>query len=118
MMCRWLNAFSVVDHALLPEVAGDADLGVVVDQGFDAGAAVSPTWFSLIKTGVWVEIFDTECRQWQARHLSWISPVDGRYFFMDLRGVTVAVYRQEEIAALIDSGCLSILEPLRLRASA
>jgi len=109
--------FSWVDDEALPELASGADLGMIVDYDDGAGTVVDVNRFGLLMAGVWVERFEEDSRCWQSQRLGWVSPADGRHFFMDSRGITVAVCNPREVAGLIDAGLLRILEPLRLQAS-
>ena len=104
---RKQDDLSWLDGAALPELAGDADLGMIVDMGR----------FDLLMAGVWVEMFQMLSQEWQTLRLSWISPVDGRHFFMDQQGLTVAGCSPGAVAMLIDSGRLRVIEPLQSQLS-
>jgi len=114
---QWDDDFSWVDDEPLPELASGADLGVIVDYDDGAEPVVDVNRFGLMMAGVWVERLEEDGGCWQAQRLSWVSPVDGRHFFMDLRGITVAVCSSGEVAGLIDTGLLRIIEPLWLQVS-
>jgi hypothetical protein len=104
---RKQDDFSWMDDAALPELAGDADLGMIVDIGR----------FDLLMAGVWVERLLMVSQEWQMLRLSWISPADGRHFFMDQQGITVAVCSPRAVTMLIDSGQMRVIEPLQLQLS-
>jgi hypothetical protein len=108
--------FSWLDDEILPELASDADSGVIIDYDDSLETFVDGGRFGLLMAGVWVECMDVGNQCWRAQRLGWVSPVDGRHFFMDSRGITVAVCSPREVAAQIDSGRLRIIEPLGCRA--
>jgi hypothetical protein len=69
------------------------------------------------KPGTWLE-FRTHAESTERAKLSWISPMSGRYLFVNRRGLKVADYAPHELAAVLAAGSARILaaEPLFDRA--
>ncbi|PWK92192.1 DUF1631 domain-containing protein [Fulvimonas soli] len=70
-----------------------------------------------LKPGTWLEFCPTGEAVERAK-LSWISPMSGRYLFVNRRGLKVADYAPHELAAALAAGSARILasEPLFDRA--
>lgn len=65
------------------------------------------------KPGIWLE-FSTEGDTIERAKLSWISPMSGRYLFVNRRGLKVADYSPHELAREIAGGRARILESTAL----
>jgi len=70
-----------------------------------------------LKPGTWLEFCPTGDAVTRAK-LSWISPMSGRYLFVNRRGLKVGDYAPQELAAALAAGSARILpsEPLFDRA--
>ncbi|UGB39004.1 DUF1631 domain-containing protein [Frateuria soli] len=70
-----------------------------------------------LKPGTWLEFCPTGDAVTRAK-LSWISPMSGRYLFVNRRGLKVGDYAPQELAAALAAGSARILpsEPLFERA--
>ncbi len=70
-----------------------------------------------LKPGTWLEFTPTGGHSERAK-LSWISPMSGRYLFVNRRGLKVADYAPQELAASLAAGsaCVLASEPLFDRA--
>lgn len=69
-----------------------------------AVAANSPEWRQVeaLQPGVWLE-FQLPDEEMVRAKLSWISPMSGRYLFVNRRGLKVADYAPQELAVLLGS---------------
>ncbi|MDE3072487.1 MAG: DUF1631 domain-containing protein [Pseudomonadota bacterium] len=120
-----------VDDAALAEitaVAGDAAIlaipdsvapvaasttGADDDADMDESASVpmdTPEWRQVqaLQPGTWLEFRLAEEPMARAK-LSWISPMSGRYLFVNRRGLKVADYAPQELALLLAKGDATIL---------
>ena len=61
-----------------------------------------------LKAGVWLE-FNTQDEHFERAKLSWISPMSGRYLFVNRRGLKVADYSPYELATVMADGRARIL---------
>ncbi|WP_233841111.1 DUF1631 domain-containing protein [Dyella sp. 2HG41-7] len=61
-----------------------------------------------LKPGTWLE-FNSEGDHFERAKLSWISPMSGRYLFVNRRGLKVADYSPYELAVVITEGRARIL---------
>ncbi|MCX7513714.1 DUF1631 domain-containing protein [Frateuria sp. STR12] len=70
-----------------------------------------------LKPGIWLEFCPTGDAVTRAK-LSWISPMSGRYLFVNRRGLKVGDYAPHELAAALAAGSARVLpsEPLFDRA--
>ena len=66
-----------------------------------------------LKPGTWLE-FTTEGDTIERAKLSWISPMSGRYLFVNRRGLKVADYSPHELAREIAAGRARVLESTAL----
>jgi len=62
-----------------------------------------------LKPGIWLE-FATEGDTIERAKLSWVSPMSGRYLFVNRRGLKVADYAPHELAREIIAGRARVLE--------
>jgi hypothetical protein len=93
-----------------PVVERDAELD---DNPQNEQAAVppdSPEWHQVkaLQPGTWLEFCLADEAMARAK-LSWISPMSGRYLFVNRRGLKVADYAPYELAALLVDGHARIL---------
>jgi hypothetical protein len=70
----------------------------------------SPEWHQVqaLQPGTWLEFCLTDETMTRAK-LSWISPMSGRYLFVNRRGLKVADYAPRELAVLLMDGQARIL---------
>ncbi len=66
-----------------------------------------------MKVGNWVE-FSADGERPERAKLSWISPISGKYLFVNRRGLKVADKTREQLAAELASGKTVLLEELPL----
>jgi len=70
----------------------------------------SPEWHQVqaLQPGTWLEFCLADEPMTRAK-LSWISPMSGRYLFVNRRGLKVADYPPQELAALLADGRARVL---------
>ena len=70
----------------------------------------SPEWQQVqsLQPGIWLEFAFEEEAMARAK-LSWISPMSGRYLFVNRRGLKVADYAPQELAVLLADGHARVL---------
>jgi hypothetical protein len=85
--------------------AGDSDDEEIVEVPLD-----SPEWHQVqaLQPGTWLEFCLADEAMTRAK-LSWISPMSGRYLFVNRRGLKVADYAPRELAVLLTDGQARIL---------
>jgi len=94
---------AIVEPELLePE---DDDLGIDDDAIADNFLAQAAE----LRVGQWVAFVDEEENSERAK-LSWISPISGRYLFVNRRGLKVADHSQVSLAAALANGRATVLE--------
>ena len=93
-----------------PEPAQDQPTAVALDDG-------QLIEVEQLKPGTWMEFCPTGDAVTRAK-LSWISPMSGRYLFVNRRGLKVGDFAPQELAAALAAGSARILpsEPLFDRA--
>jgi hypothetical protein len=93
-----------------PEPVQDQPTAVAMDNG-------ELIEVERLKPGTWLEFCPTGDAVTRAK-LSWISPMSGRYLFVNRRGLKVGDYAPQELAAALAAGSARILpsEPLFDRA--
>ncbi len=91
----------VADEPKLEEVAPRDDVNVPPD---------GPEWQEVesLQPGTWLEFCFTEDNTTRAK-LSWISPMSGRYLFVNRRGLKVGDYAPHELAVLLADGRARVL---------
>jgi hypothetical protein len=62
----------------------------------------------VLKAGTWLE-FNTQDEHFERAKLSWISPMSGRYLFVNRRGLKVGDYSPYELATVMADGRARIL---------
>lgn len=97
------NIQPVIDQQAEPEDILDAEELVEVPPD-------SPEWHQVqaLQPGNWLE-FTLEDEPPARAKLSWISPMSGRYLFVNRRGLKVADYAPRELAALFSDGHARVL---------
>ena len=91
----------VLEEPKLEEVAPRDDVNVPPD---------GPEWQEVeaLQPGTWLEFCFTEENTTRAK-LSWISPMSGRYLFVNRRGLKVGDYAPHELAVLLADGRARVL---------
>ena len=91
----------VTEEPKLEEVAPRDDVNVPPD---------GPEWQEVeaLQPGTWLEFCFTEDNATRAK-LSWISPMSGRYLFVNRRGLKVGDYAPHELAVLLADGRARVL---------
>jgi hypothetical protein len=91
----------VTEEPKLEEVAPRDDVNVPPD---------GPEWQEVesLQPGTWLEFCFTEDNTTRAK-LSWISPMSGRYLFVNRRGLKVGDYAPHELAVLLADGRARVL---------
>ena len=93
-----------------PIVDQDAKVGTSHDVDSVMVPLDSPEWHQVqaLQPGTWLEFSNTDQAMERAK-LSWISPMTGRYLFVNRRGLKVADYAPEELAVLLADGHAIVL---------
>ena len=104
-------AILAIPDSIEPVVARDT--GANGDTDMDEPAAVpmdTPEWHQVqaLQPGTWLEFCLADEPMARAK-LSWISPMSGRYLFVNRRGLKVADYEPQELAVLLAKGQATIL---------
>ena len=99
-----------IPDSIQPVIERDAEPD---DSTVDDSIAVppdSPEWQQVqaLQPGTWLEFNHLEEAMTRAK-LSWISPMSGRYLFVNRRGLKVADYSPQELAILLIDGHARIL---------
>jgi Protein of unknown function (DUF1631) len=94
----------VIDNDATPAASAD-DQEETVEVPPD-----SPEWHQVqaLQPGTWLEFCLADEAMTRAK-LSWISPMSGRYLFVNRRGLKVADYPPQELAALLAGGQARVL---------
>jgi hypothetical protein len=94
----------IIDHDAAPAANVD-DQEETVEVPLD-----SPEWHQVqaLQPGTWLEFCFADEAMTRAK-LSWISPMSGRYLFVNRRGLKVADYPPQELAALLAGGQARVL---------
>ena len=105
------EAILAIPDSIQPVVDRDAELD---DEALDRDAVVvapdSPEWQQVqaLQPGTWLEFSLIDEPMTRAK-LSWISPMSGRYLFVNRRGLKVADYSPQELAVLLADGHALVL---------
>lgn len=108
-----------IPESIQPIIETEAPAIAAEDEALAAPPVETPELEQVIalKPGTWLEFCSTEGAPERAK-LSWISPMSGRYLFVNRRGLKVGDYAPQELAAALAAGSASVLdsEPLFDRA--
>lgn len=98
------NIQLIIDHDATPAASVD-DQEETVEAPLD-----SPEWHQVqaLQPGTWLEFCLVDEAMTRAK-LSWISPMSGRYLFVNRRGLKVADYPPQELALLLGDGRARVL---------
>jgi len=93
----------VIDRQAAPE-------GILEEEELAEVPPDSPEWYQVqaLQPGNWLEFTLADEPPARAK-LSWISPMSGRYLFVNRRGLKVADYAPRELAALFADGKARVL---------
>jgi hypothetical protein len=93
-----------------PVVEQDAGRSSIVEPEPAMVPLDSPEWQQVqaLQPGMWLEFSHVDQGMARAK-LSWISPMTGRYLFVNRRGLKVADYAPEELAVLLADGNATVL---------
>ncbi len=107
-------AILAMPDSIQPIADQDAQQYAREDIGRDVEPAMvpldSPEWLQVqaLQPGTWLEFSHGDQAMTRAK-LSWISPMTGRYLFVNRRGLKVADYFPEELAVLLADGHAIVL---------
>ncbi|MER3547268.1 MAG: DUF1631 domain-containing protein, partial [Rhodanobacteraceae bacterium] len=96
--------------SVLEEEAAEAS---APEAGALADDAESVQAVRALKVGAWIEFIDAQGAHERAK-LSWISPISGKYLFVNRRGLKVADRSVQQLAAELRDGRATILEEVPL----
>ncbi|MDE2156983.1 MAG: DUF1631 domain-containing protein [Xanthomonadaceae bacterium] len=110
---------AVTSDAAILAIPDSIEPVVARDTGPDAGTDMdepapvpmdTPEWrrVQALQPGTWLEFCLADEPMTRAK-LSWISPMSGRYLFVNRRGLKVADYEPQELAVLLARGQATIL---------
>jgi polyhydroxyalkanoate synthesis regulator phasin len=104
------TAMLAIPDSIQPVIDRDAELDENVDDDTVEVPPDSPEWHQVqaLQPGTWLEFSHVEEAMTRAK-LSWISPMSGRYLFVNRRGLKVADYSPQELAALLIDGHARVL---------
>ncbi len=103
---RPLSMPESIEAIALPEVAAAA-------EDADDHASPEAALVRELKPGCWIEFIDAQGARERAK-LSWISPISGRYLFVNRRGLKVADKTVAQLSAELQAGTAQILEEVPL----
>ena len=97
-------AVAAIPESIQPIVEQNAELDEPPEESMPV-ASDSPEWLQIeaLRPGAWLE-FQLPDEPMVRAKLSWISPMSGRYLFVNRRGLKVADYSPQELAVLLASG--------------
>jgi hypothetical protein len=101
---------ATIPDSIQPVVDRDAELDESMDRDAVMVAPDSPEWQQVqaLQPGTWLE-FNLANEAMTRAKLSWISPMSGRYLFVNRRGLKVADYSPQELAVLLADGHALVL---------
>jgi hypothetical protein len=105
-------AMLAIPDSIQPIIDSDATPTSTIDDQEETVEAPpdSPEWHQVqaLQPGTWLEFCVGDEAMTRAK-LSWISPMSGRYLFVNRRGLKVADYPPQELATLLAGGQARIL---------
>jgi hypothetical protein len=112
-----LSGNAVDIETVLPPALEPEPIAIHAVADLDADAANIPSealeTVRMLKAGCWFEFIAADAARERAK-LSWVSPISGRYLFVNRRGLKVADKSAAQLAAEIDSGQAVLLEEVPL----
>ncbi len=103
---RPLSMPESIEAIAVPDVAAAA-------EDVDSNASPEAALVRELKPGSWIEFIDAQGARERAK-LSWISPISGRYLFVNRRGLKVADKTVAQLSAELQAGTAQILEEVPL----
>ena len=102
-------AVAAIPESIQPLVEPPAEQDELPEESVPV-ATDSPEWQQVeaLQPGVWLE-FQLPDEPMVRAKLSWISPMSGRYLFVNRRGLKVADYAPQELAVLLAGGHAQVL---------
>ncbi|HEX8778067.1 MAG TPA: DUF1631 domain-containing protein, partial [Rhodanobacter sp.] len=102
-------AVAAIPESIQPIVEPPAEQDELPEESVPV-ATDSPEWHQVeaLQPGVWLE-FQLPDEPMVRAKLSWISPMSGRYLFVNRRGLKVADYAPQELAVLLAGGHAQVL---------
>ena len=103
-------AVLAIPDSIQPVIEQDATPQDNVEEDLVEAPLDSPQWHQVLalQPGTWLEFCLPDEPMTRAK-LSWISPMSGRYLFVNRRGLKVADYSPQELTALITDGRARVL---------
>ncbi|MBM7130088.1 DUF1631 domain-containing protein [Dyella mobilis] len=104
-----------IPESIQPLTENVADLEDDPTQAEPEASAIAPEvreqleHVSALKPGSWLEFNGDEEPHFERAKLSWISPMSGRYLFVNRRGLKVADYSPYELATVMAEGRARVL---------
>jgi len=104
------SAAAAIPESIQPIVEQPAEEADELPEESVPVAIDSPEWQQVeaLQPGVWLE-FQLPDEPMVRAKLSWISPMSGRYLFVNRRGLKVADYAPQELAVLLAGGHAQVL---------
>ncbi|OOG54543.1 DUF1631 domain-containing protein [Rhodanobacter sp. C03] len=104
------TAMLAIPDSIQPVIERDAEPDDTPIEDSLAVPPDSPEWqqVQVLQPGTWLEFSHLDEPMVRAK-LSWISPMSGRYLFVNRRGLKVADYSPQELAILLIDGKARIL---------
>ena len=104
------TAMLAIPDSIQPVVDREAQADETLDDDPVMVSPDSPEWHQVqaLQPGTWLEFCPADEPMARAK-LSWISPMSGRYLFVNRRGLKVADYTPQALAVLIADGHARVL---------
>jgi len=104
------TAMLAIPDSIQPIVDREAQADETLDDDPVMVSPDSPEWHQVqaLQPGTWLEFCLVDEPMTRAK-LSWISPMSGRYLFVNRRGLKVADYTPQELAVLLADGRARVL---------
>lgn len=102
-----------IPDGIQPVAVQDAAAQEIVEEDEEEAIHIAPDsteWLQVqaLQPGNWLEFSLADDPMTRAK-LSWISPMSGRYLFVNRRGLKVADYSAQELAVLLGAGQARVL---------
>ncbi|HEY8585957.1 MAG TPA: DUF1631 domain-containing protein [Rhodanobacter sp.] len=103
-------AMLAIPDSIQPIIDHDAVPGEDLEEELVEAPLDSPEWHQVValQPGTWLEFRLADEPMTRAK-LSWISPMSGRYLFVNRRGLKVADYSPRELTCLFTDGVARVL---------
>jgi hypothetical protein len=96
--------------SIQPVIDSDPPSDEIIEEEIVEVPPDSPEWHKVqaLQPGNWLEFCVADGPMTRAK-LSWISPMSGRYLFVNRRGLKVADYAPQDLAVLFTEGQARVL---------